>query len=91
MASDNSRDVRIEVAGGLCMLNFSPGYSTGREADLNPGIGFDVVSDVAVKPDKDGKYRFGSGVIGRSDAIRLRNMIDEFILEYENDEHGGWE
>jgi hypothetical protein len=74
--------VEFEVAGGLCRLQFEPGNSTGRAEDTNPGVGFILVSEIAAHRARDGKFYSGSGVFGRSDALRLRDALDQFLAKH---------
>lgn len=70
--------VEFDVAGGMCRLQFDPGHSTGREDNLNPGVGFTFIGDTPSRQ-HSGKYYNGMGVIRRSDAAKLRDMLDEFL------------
>lgn len=74
-----TKDVVIDVVGGMVRLTFSPGYSTGRERDTNPGIGFAYESDAEPRRNSTGKYCGGKGVIGRKQAADLRDMLDKFL------------
>lgn len=67
--------IKMEVHGGLCDLVFTPGVSTGPEgSDSRDGIGFDLFPTGERLP----KHM---GVIGRSDAKKLRDLINEALGE----------
>lgn len=72
----------FEVVGGMCRIEFRPGSSCGPDEDCNPGIGFDLISDVPAHAFGDGKYRAGIGVFSRADATRLRDALDAFLEEH---------
>lgn len=74
-----SEKLEIEVVGGFCKIRFSPGSSTGPSGcETSPGVGFDLVSDVPTH-EMRGKFFHGAGVIGRSDAAALRDMLEIFL------------
>ena len=69
----------MEVVGGLCRLTFIPWMSTGRPgSDTHPGIGFDILSETPGFKCGE-KYTLGTGVINRTDAARLRDMLELFL------------
>lgn len=75
-----SNTLEIEVVGGLCKLQFRPGSSTGPQgSDTSPGVSFTLVSDHPARQFGDGKFYHGMGVIGRSDATALRDMLEIFL------------
>lgn len=75
----SGENVKIEVVGGLCELTFTPFSSTGVDPDTNPGVAFQLKSDRQCFQDRTGKFYHGVGVIGRADAIRLRDMLEIFL------------
>lgn len=70
------------VVGGMCRIEFQIGYSCGPDEDCNPGIGFELISDVPANPRRDGKYYAGMGVFSRADATRLRDALEAFLEEH---------
>lgn len=75
----------ITVVAGLCELTFRTGMSTGRDDDTNPGVGFDAVATFARVKDGTavkGEIHFGSGVIRREDATKLRDMLEIFLKNH---------
>lgn len=74
--------VEFEVAGGMCRLQFAPGMSTGMDPETNPGIGFALIGDSPGFKARDGKFYSGMGVFSRSDAQRLRDMLDDFLAAF---------
>jgi hypothetical protein len=74
--------IEFEVIGGMCRLQFDPVISCGPDDDCNPGIGFSLISDAGPAYARDGKYYSGMGVFSRSDAARLRDMLDAFLVEW---------
>ena len=76
-----TREVEIDVVGGMCRLTFTTGVSTGASgSDTSPGVGFELVSDSAAFQHGD-KFYLGTGVIGRSDVVKLRDALDAFLSE----------
>lgn len=71
--------IEIPVIGGMCRLKFRPGCSCGEGADSNPGIGFEMVSEVPGFERSDGTFSAGTGVFGRKDAKRLADAIYTFL------------
>ena len=72
------KELWIDVAGGCCRLRFRSGGSTGG-SDTDPGVSFLLKSDLPAHPTSDGFYWNGMGVIGRSDAAKLRDLLDDFL------------
>jgi hypothetical protein len=72
--------LEVQVAGGLCRLVFEPACSTGPSGcDTSPGVGFTLISSVPARQRPNGGFYTGMGVIGRSDAVAMRDMLDAFI------------
>jgi len=69
---ETKQRVEFEVVGGMCRLQFDPGYSTGSDDETNPGIGFSLIANGQ-------KLQSHHGVFARSDARRLRDMLDLFL------------
>ena len=77
-----TREVEINVAGGMCRLTFKTGVSTGLSgSDTSPGVGFELLSEVPAFPCGENSYTHGTGVIGRSDIVKLRDALDAFLSE----------
>ena len=77
-----AKTLKMEVVGGLCRISFRAGVSTGPSgSDASPGIGFELVSDHPTREIR-GKFYHGMGVIGRSDAAALRDMIEVFLKSH---------
>jgi hypothetical protein len=73
--------IEMEVAGGLATIEFRPGSCTGpNDSDTSPGIGFYLIDRSGLNiPGKDGTRVFGTGVISRTDAQRLRDELEIFL------------
>lgn len=77
----NKDKIDIEVIGGMCTIIFSPAVSCGADDDGQPGVGFELCSEVPAL-EYNGKYFSGTGVIGRKDAARLRDMLEIFLKNH---------
>lgn len=66
--------LRFPVHSGLCDVELTTDVSTGpRGCDSSPGVRF------AVHLHENHPTNVGHGVIGRSDALRLHNLLREFL------------
>lgn len=80
----------IDIPSGCCRLTFKPWVMTGPTGcDTSPGIGFDIetsfitkIADDSIRSMIPGKFEFGSGVISREDATRLRDMLEIFLKNH---------
>lgn len=79
------KKIEIEVVAGLCKLTFNMGASTGR-GDTDPGVGFEAIARYASPQRDDGTWRFGCGVISRTDAALLRDELEIFLKAHERGE-----
>jgi hypothetical protein len=73
----SNSNVEFEV-GGLYLLQFEPGCRTGSDPETQPGIGFDLISNFPAR-EYNGKFHCGGGVNRRKDAVRLRDMLSDFL------------
>lgn len=69
----------IPVTGGMCVLEFWPGFSCGRDPDTQPGVNFTFVSETSRLVEHNGKFYGGMGVFSRSDAKRLADALNAFL------------
>lgn len=75
------RKVECEVVAGLCTLTFQAGVSTGLDPETHNSLGFHFALDINLLLEHDGKFHGGSGVIRRSDAKALADMIYALLKE----------
>lgn len=73
--------LQFDVEMGNCKLEFYAPTGTGRNPDCLPGVGFRLESPSPAHL-VNGKYHHGMGVISRSNAFLLRDMLDEFLAEH---------
>ncbi|MFC7663675.1 hypothetical protein ACFQWF_14575 [Methylorubrum suomiense] len=73
LGTDRKSDVTINVPTALCWLQFRPEVTTGTDEDTRPGLGFTLVA----YPESRGEWP--CGVIPRTEAARLYNMLAEFL------------
>jgi hypothetical protein len=87
---DQAEHLELTIPTGMCKLKFDTFVSTGPDGcDTSPGIGLDIEAalvmertDTGLQP-RSGRFVLGTGVIGRSQALELRNMLEVFLKNCE--------
>lgn len=81
--TDKDTVIEFGVVGGICRLRFASGASIGRDNETNPGIAFEMIAESGYTFMVYDKRYAGKGVVSRSDAKRLADMIYKFLAAHE--------
>ena len=70
--------VRVNIPTALCFMMFTPSTYTGTDSDTRPGVGF-TFEPYPELTEAAPFFQQVSGVMTRTDAKRLRDMLDRFL------------